>query len=284
MIESHLTKAPFVKYAHIHGGFLYKDKSLVPAALLEILNHYKKDRFARLSVELPPDLYMGEYLERSIRKVGVNINYDFETGVRATIALPLTASMEQIQASFSTHLKRNIAKAQKKNVHIKRVDTPEEFEDFIEINRKMESSRGIKQGSADYLKNIFQFIQKTGLGYFLASYDETGKMIGGIFMLREGKQVNYLIGASDPEYKNLPQMHIAFLEAIKIAKADGLEFFDFGGFGFNAKEGDQIYNINLFKLNFTDNIVFYPKNMIFKLNKFNYVIGDILLKMKKKTR
>ena len=36
IIESHLTKAPIVKYAHVRGGFLYNDAALLFPAVKEI--------------------------------------------------------------------------------------------------------------------------------------------------------------------------------------------------------------------------------------------------------
>ena len=280
IIESHLTKAPFVKYAHVRGGFICRNMALLVPAIKQIHGHYVGRKFAKLTVELFCDLQQAEFVERSLLKEGFRFDHDFATGARATLLLNLAEDMETIHNRFANVLKKNIATAQKKGAEIRHVTSPEEFEKFIAVFSKMEEVRGVKLATDGYLKGLFAFIQSTGQGYFLACYDKAETLIGGILLFKEGRQVEYIVGASHPDFKSIPQLHLALFEGIQLAKREGMQFFDFGGFGFNEQEGSQIYGINQFKMQFGGHLAFYPKNMIFTIDRRNAFIGDAFLKMK----
>jgi Acetyltransferase (GNAT) domain len=280
VIESHLTKAPFIKYAHVVGGFISCDISLIPSAIKEIYSYYTNQVFAKLTVELACDLQNAEYVERTLFKEGMHFNHDLAGGARATIMLDLTEDLETIHNRFANVLKRNIVTAQKKGAQIKTVISNEQFEKFLMVFTKMEEVRGVKLADNDYLKDLLNFIQTTGLGHFLACYDKTDTLIGGILLFKEGSRMEYVIGASHPGFKSIPQSHLALYEGIKLAQQEGFKIFDFGGYGFNALEGSQIYSINQFKAQFGGQLSFYPKNLVFTTNKRNAFIGDAFIKIK----
>ena len=86
----------------------------------------------------------------------------------------------------------------------------------------------------------------------------------------------YKFGATDPESRSIPVLHIAFVEAIRIAKEKGLRFFDFGGYMPNAKHTDQVFSINYFKLGFSGILLRYPNTMVFTLNRFKSISLKII--------
>jgi len=76
----------------------------------------------------------------------------------------------------------------------------------------------------------------------------------------------------------LPALHSVFWEAIQWSKKNGFKLFDLGGYGHYATENDQVFYINNFKRNFTENYFFYPKRMIFELSKLKSIVANFLLK------
>ncbi len=278
--ESHLTKAPFVKYANLHGGFICKEEARLLPAIKELFQQYKEQRFARLTVELACNLQDAEFVERSLFKEGFRFGHDLAAGARATLVLNLADDMDTIHSRFANVLKRNIITAQKKGAKVREATSAEDFEKFIAVYSKMEQARGVKLVAKNYLQGLFNFIRATGHGHFLACYDKTDTLIGGILLFNEGRRVQYIAGASHPEFKSIPQLHLALFEGIQLAKNKGNQFFDFGGFGFNEKEGSQVYGINQFKMQFGGQLTFYPKSIIFSTNERNAFIGETFLKMK----
>lgn len=278
--ESHLAKAPFVKYANNRRGFISSSRELIVPAIKELVSRYKEQKFARLTVEQCGDLQDAEYVERTLLKDGLSFTHNFNNGARATLLLQLGESIEAIHDRFANVLKKNIVTAQKKGATIREVTDTVEFEKFIAVYRKMEATRGVRLGSAEYLAGFFRFIQTTGLGHFLACFDKTETLIGGIMLFKEAGRLVYIFGASSPDHKSIPQLHLALYEGIKLAKGEGLALFDFGGYAFDAAPDEQVYGINQFKYQFCNNVAFYPKSMTFETNRLNAWFGDTLLKLR----
>jgi len=92
----------------------------------------------------------------------------------------------------------------------------------------------------------------------------------------------YKYGASDPDYRKLPILHLCIYEAIKIGLEKGITLLDLGGYNHFINKKDQIYSINFFKKSFNGTYSFYPKKIHIKLNPYKYYLIKILKPIYKK--
>ena len=109
---------------------------------------------------------------------------------------------------------------------------------------------------------LFHFFKNNNKGFFMGIW-LNNQLIGGACIAYENNVAFYLEGYSHPEYRKLPIGHLALNESIKMARDNGLNYFDFGGYALNAKEDDQLYNINKFKEGFRGELITYPKTISF---------------------
>ncbi len=283
IIESKLRRAPSVRYALVQGCPISDDPVEVAASIAHLYTYYETERFAELTVRLDSSLHFAEHVERLMRKEGLQIEPFRPSEFRSTLVLKLDKDMDAIESDFSTNLKRNIKKGINGNIQVRRIRSVDEFAPFPDIFAKMEKERGVVLHNTEFLFQLFSFIEETGLGFFLGTYDQAGTMIGGMILIDQRDRLEYYIGATDPDHRTQPQSHLTFLEAIRLAKSKDYDLFDFGGYGFNAKEGEQVFNINRFKLSFTKDILFFPKPFSFVTSKRHYILGKTLMTIKQLT-
>lgn len=279
VVESRLTRAPWIKYALIEGTPVGKDADVVAELIQHICSYYGTAGFAEFTVRLRSlNLQFCEHVRRILIRQGVSFVHTPPSELRSTLVLEVGADLETLEAGFSTNLKRNIKKGLNADIEIRPVDSIQEFLPFRTIFAKMEKERNVDLYPADYVQKVFEFISETKLGVALGAYHK-GEMVGGMLLVEHGDRMEYLIGGTDPDQRSLPQSHLTFIEAIRITQKAGVRLFDFGGFGFNAVEGQQVFNINRFKLGFSKDIRFYPPPMIVQLNKFRSKLGAGLIKL-----
>jgi hypothetical protein len=193
-----------------------------------------------------------------------------------TLKLPLDKKIEDIFKGFSDNHRQSIKKAQKHNLTVDVITNPAEVDIFAEQFIIMYKSRGlpISQGQIrNTLKRLFTFYQEHKSGFFLVVKSPEDGIIGGVCINYQGDSGFYQMGYSHPHHRTLPINHLAIYEAIRISKENGCKVFDFGGYGLNLKEGDQVHAINRFKSWFGGQLVYHPKTLIIystKLLKFIY--------------
>lgn len=186
---------------------------------------------------------------------------DFNWG---SLKLSLDKPMDELLKAFSENHRRSIKKAQKLNLSTIEISSKEDIDTFSAQYVKMYESRGLPV-SAELTRQSFQnicaFYKTHDTGIFLAVRSEADGLIGGLSISYQGNAAFYNKGYSHPDHRSLPINHLAFYEAIKMAKERGLKFFDFGGYGLNLKEDDQVHAINRFKDGFGGTLMVYPQTL-----------------------
>lgn len=282
------TKAGLLKFASIRLGPLFKEPDYLISSLFEIKRHYGKRKFLYLSVQL--SLFSGavtDYIEAKFHQL-TRFTNSFDRNNWSSIMIRLDQDMETIYKNFRSDHKRSLKKAEKAKLIVRHAESGSDIKELAHIYHKMEMHKKFGSHSMEFIKNhfiqVYDFIKKTERGFVLVVTDESGEILGGIFNVFQGQRVRVFKGGADPQKKNLPLMHAAIFESIKVAKSLGFKYLDLWGYNHYVDKNDQIYNINLFKRGFGGEFIFYPKIMHIQLFPFGRLILNTMIGLRKKAK
>lgn len=275
------TKNRFISSAHIQFGPICKSIHQLIESIEHIYLYYKNKNYTNLSIQLAISTGANtDYIEYSLNKK-FKINYYFDKQNWSSIGLDLSLPIETIFKNFSKGHKSDIKKASNKGLLIK--NTPLsilELKDFIAIYNKMNRVRQLFNDEDKVersIKKIYNYILEENRGDFYLVKDINDQTLGGIIVLKQGKSIRYYKGASDPERRDLPILHLALWKAIQDAHNNGFKFFDFWGYNHMVTDADQVFFINKFKKGFGGEFTFYPKIMHFVYKPINLRVYYLLL-------
>jgi|GEM_PF-1797676 len=197
----------------------------------------------------------------------------------STLILDISLSEEELVKSFSENHRRSLKKAKNENLVIEQVTDIKEMNDFAKGLCKMYGARKIPNDleiEKERLKNLFVFSVEKKNGLIL-SVKKGAQLLGGIILIKHNNSIFYLLGFSDPDFKNIPVNHLLFLKSFEWAKSLGCNSFDFGGYGRPGYADNQVLNINRFKEGFKGRRIDYPdtiliaKNSLYQFIYTNYI-------------
>lgn len=198
----------------------------------------------------------------------------------STLVLDISPEEEILLKSFSENHRRSIRKAKNEGLVVEQVSDIQEMNEFAEGLCKMYTARNIPNDleiEKERLKNLFSFAVGKGNGLILVIKKEV-KILGGIILIRHGNKIFYLIGFSDPDYKKIPVNHLLFCKSFEIAREEGCNYFDFGGYGREGFADSQVQNINRFKDGFKGKRVDYPDTIFIAKNSFYQLVYKSYMK------
>ena len=251
-------------FASVYFGPLVKNEQEYLDFVKRIKNYCRNNWTPILKI-FPPE-YTGKYKTSFWNKLKNNTH--FETSENefnwATLLLKIGLSDDIIFKKIADNHQQSIKKAIKLGL----TTTVLDVKDLTLFNKQyceMYASRKLNIDSELNLKKftqLFHFFKNNNNGFFMGVW-LNNQLIGGTCIAFENNVAFYLEGYSNPEYRKLPIGHIALYESMKIARNNGLNYFDFGGYALNTKEGDQLQKINKFKEGFRGELITYPKTMTF---------------------
>ncbi|MEO9146702.1 MAG: GNAT family N-acetyltransferase [Ginsengibacter sp.] len=274
-----LSKGPF-KVAKINFGPAFSDFEILKNALLFLHNYFSSHKFIFFSLQLGINISdQTELLEYTIIK-DFKVKYNFKPeNLWSSISVDLTRQEADILRSFSkghkSAIKRADLKSGLKTTIQKECDS---LESFIALYIKMMEFRKLpydKEHIIHSFNRVNDFINKNDKGFIEYIFDGD-TLVGGVIIIYQGNSARYLKGATDPERKDIPILHLGLFEAMKFCKATGKSTFDLWGYNHLADEKDQTFYINRFKKGFSGNFNFYPKRMNFILNPVYYKVFKFL--------
>ena len=272
VIESSLSYLKFIKTAEIRFGPISGNNDSVQMLLEFITDWYIKKNFSKLLIQLPLDFKSEDFIKEISSRVKT-------IGQKATILIDLSNGIANIESNYSTNLKRNLRKASSLKLEVKEIVTSEEVQSFWNVYQKMTGVRKINFYTNADFNAIFNFLQSNNLGSLIGCFNDEGIILGGLLLIKQGNKHEYFLGATDPDYRDLPQAHLTHHFAIRYLIDQGVKYYDFGGYRINPDETDQLYNINRFKLQFSKNIIQYPPKIEISLSASFNAIADIYLKL-----
>ena len=167
-----------------------------------------------------------------------------------TVVVELDNSIDNLKEGLASHLKRQLKKAEKENINIRRAKKQDDISQFINAYNNFSAQRDLQQISSDLSPLLFDNIfkdEKRGGVWFA---ERNNKILAGAAVVVSGKRAVFEWGYSclDKKTQNLPASHCLHWSIINWAKEQGLTYYDLGGY--NADQGEE-YGLNRFKLGFS---------------------------------
>ena len=266
--EYSLSKLNFIKFCKIKFGSIgYSEYSKLLD--LEIVKFFKTKKLTSVFY-IPFENKIFETLNQIILS-------ERSTG---TLTIDLSQNIIDISKKYSNNLIRNLKKSKKLGLIVKELNTNQEFENLNLIYNILFDYRNIKVINSNFTNDIINFIKINNNGFVLGCYDHD-ELIGGAVFIENNGRIEYFIGASNPEFRNLPILHSVFHDAIVLSQKKGYDFFDLGGVVF-TKEDIQLNNITNFKYQFCDESLSYNKDFEIILSEKKKRVYNLYLKISKK--
>jgi hypothetical protein len=270
--EYALSKLNFIKFSKIKFGSIGSDEHS-RVLDLEIINFYKSNKITFV-IYIPFENKIFETINQKKIKTKTSVR------LTGTLILDLRQNISEISKKYSTNLNRNLKKSKKNNLIVSELFFEHEFDKLNQIYNTLFEYRNIKVSNSCFTNDIIKFVTNKKNGFVMGCF-ENNELIGGAVFIENNGRIEYFIGASNPEFRNLPILHSVFHEAIILSQKRGYSFFDFGGVVF-SKEDIQLNNITKFKYQFCDNSIFYNKDFEIVLSGYKKKIYDLYLKISNK--
>ncbi|GAB4280985.1 MAG: hypothetical protein Kow0068_05420 [Marinilabiliales bacterium] len=265
--------------AKIHLGPICINKEVLIKSIYEIRKYYKNKGKAQLEVQLGIlTSQETDYIEYELYKI-LPFVQRYDVSNWSSMIISLNQSIDEIFNNFKQNHKSSINKAIKNNIYTKKLNNINEIKKLSEIYDKMYEVRKIKRSfnnTQEVFIRLSLLFKEQNNGIILGVFNQQGQMLGGVIYGISNGEMYYKYGATDPDYRKLPILHLAIYDGIKIGIKEGISVFNFGGYNHFVKGDSQIAGINFFKNSFNGEFVFYPKKMYFKLNKLKCFLYNIL--------
>lgn len=267
-------------FATVYFGPVVSEPADYEEVCAEIISSCRKKGVLIVKI-MPP--YMTEEQKAAIASY---TRFKFEQSDQefnwASLKLSLDRPMEEIFKSFSDNHRQSVKKAQKLNLTADVITDPADLAIFADQYIQMYQKRGLPidpDGIRHTFRLLFDFYREHDAGIFLAVRSPADGIIGGVCISYQGDSGFYQKGYSHPDHRRLPINHLAIYEAIKRSKDHGLKVFDFGGYGLNLKEDDQVHAINRFKSWFGGTLVYHPQTFTIYTTPFSKALYDLYQKL-----
>ncbi len=265
-----------------NGSFLI-DKKVKKDETIEIMNlllksllsHIDKKNVAALTLITSPfDLYSKEFLED-------NFKFTF-SDFRIGQITPLPDNIEDLLVKFENPRPRNIRKAIKSGVMIRRSTSNEDFNFLATTHQQNIESIGGKSKSKLFFECVKQLVPKENYSLFVAEIKE--KKVAALLLFYFNKTVEYFTPCSIFEYRNLQPSSLLIFEAMKDAVEKNYQYWNWGGtwesqkgvYDFKKKWGaidkkyyyySKIMNPEIYNYQSEDLINMYPSFYTYPFNK-----------------
>jgi len=263
LLKRQLPRLPFsVLYVPKGPVMDYKNGPLrrVVMAQLEQIARQEKAIF----VKIDPDVVWSWGLEQERRSpVGAKFVAELEQRgwrfsddqiqFRNTVELDLTRSEDDLLAAMKQKTRYNIRLAGRKDVVV-HLGTDADFETIADMYMTTAARDEFAVRPADYYLDAWRSLYDAGLAQpLLAEYE--GQPLGAVIIVRYGRRAIYMYGAStNIERRRMPNYLLQW-EAMRWAKAQGCEVYDFWGAPDEFVESDPLWGVWRFKAGFQGQVV-----------------------------
>lgn len=141
--------------------------------------------------------------------------------------LPLGKDPEQLYARFKDSTRRNIRKAQKSGVEVKRSDSLAALSDYYRLHCLTRKRHGLPPQPFQFFRNIHKHVFNKGSGMVVTAYFKNRPIAAAVFF-HFGKQAIYKYGASDAAHQQLRANNLVMWETIRWYAGQGFDVLSFG--------------------------------------------------------
>jgi lipid II:glycine glycyltransferase (peptidoglycan interpeptide bridge formation enzyme) len=259
-------KIPHLPYSILYvpkgPAFDYGDEQLRCMVLAELEKLATRER--AIFIKIDPEVIQSQGLEpehisltgtqfvKELRARGW-IFSDDQIQFRNTVELDLTQSEEELLAAMKPKTRYNINLATRKGVMV-RDGTPEDFPMLAEMYRETAERDGFGIRPSTYYLDAWNSFYQAGMGHALiAEYER--EPVAAVYLVKSGRKTIYMYGASGEKERNRMPNYLLQWEAIRWAKAQGCEIYDFWGAPDKFEESDRLWGVWRFKAGFNGKVV-----------------------------
>lgn len=172
---------------------------------------------------------------------------------RNTVELVLEGTDEQLLAGMKQKTRYNIRLAERKGVVV-RPGTPADFPTIVAMYQETAARDGFTARPPDYYLDGWTTLYEAGMAQPLMAEVE-GRPVAAVILVRFGDRVIYMYGASRSEDRERMPNHLLQWEAIRWARAQGCQVYDFWGAPDEFVEADRMWGVWRFKAGFNGEVV-----------------------------
>ena len=155
--------------------------------------------------------------------------FGWQTSADAVIhELQLDREAARVQERFSRAMVRNIRRAEKEGVTVRRATEPRDLDAFYRLHTRTRRRQGVPVQPRRFFELFWSGLIQTGLASILLADAGGAEPVAAALFLSIGGTTIYKFGASDVEFQRLRPNHLIFWTAIQQACERGDRLFDFG--------------------------------------------------------
>lgn len=163
-----------------------------------------------------------------------------------TIVLDLSPDEETLLACMKEKWRYNVRLAQRKEVTIRCAAAVTDVDAWYRLLETTRDRDGFGIHTLDYYRSVWEQLTPRGeLRLLLAEHD--GQLLAGIFVVLFARQAIYLYGASSNEQRQLMPNYLLQWEAMRWAKQQGAQSYDFWGIPDTDAEDESMAGVYRFK-------------------------------------
>jgi len=141
--------------------------------------------------------------------------------------MDITKDEEMLLAQMKSKTRYNIRLAEKRGVKVFETREEKYIAAFLDLITATSGRKGITSHSREYYKKFFTTLPGEMCQLFVAEYE--GRIIAANIVIFYGDTVTYLHGGTADEHRDVMAPYLLQWEQIRVAKARGHYFYDFGG-------------------------------------------------------
>lgn len=201
----------------------------------------------KIDPEVPYEAGPGHEVERELRAAGWRRSQD-KVQFRNTLVLDLRLEEEALLANMKQKWRYNVRLAGRKGVRVRRGGL-EDLDLLYRMYAETARRDGFVIRTRQYYHQAWRSFTEQSLAQPLIA-EVDGQPVAGQVIYRYGKTAWYLYGMSTNLHREKMPNHLLHWEAIRWAKGQGCETYDFVGAPEELNEEDPMWGVYRFKLGF----------------------------------
>lgn len=146
-----------------------------------------------------------------------------------TSLIDLTRSEDELLSRMHEKTRYNLRLAERKGVHVRLASTEKDIDVFMQLNAETASRDHFVSPPSAYMRATHDFLARHGMARIRLAESPSGAVLAGSMEIMYGDTVTYLYGVSSSHERSLMAPYALHWDAIRSAKNEGANFYDFHG-------------------------------------------------------
>lgn len=216
----------------------------------------------------PTEITEKEIKLNNLKLVTKNSLLSGQASPKATRALDITKTEEEILAQMKPKTRYNIRLAEKKGVQVKMLDSDDLLYEMLTATAK--KSGDYHPHEKPYYTKLIKDLSRNGAAHVFVAQDKEGDFLAAILVSFFNGTATYLHGGQNDLKKNLMAPYLCQWVAIEKAKELGCSYYDFWGVAESEDPNDPWSGISRFKEGFGGEKIIFPGSFDYVINPFWY--------------